>query len=269
MSQTIIAPKRWNTKPPMGVQIQWGHPLANGLIACFLFNEGGGQPRNLRTKQALTLNGSPGPTYAVAPVYGMGFKTVSANSNAANLGSAMIGAGGNFSTVIFANLSSSLVPANNPGVITRNTSATPQIFITTPASLPVFRVNSQGTAGIGSSGTFSLATPIMGVFTWNNGTGDWQWFLNGLLSTNGNVATSMGAGSDYVIGADTPGGSGGFDGIFHEVLEYSRILTAAEVLQLYVDPYCFLQPQSPMQRYWLKGSASAARPHELTLVGVG
>ena len=34
--------KRWTVKPPIGAQINWGHPLANGLLSCFLFNEGGG-----------------------------------------------------------------------------------------------------------------------------------------------------------------------------------------------------------------------------------
>ena len=30
------------TKPPPGAQIDWGHPLARGLVGCWLFNEAGG-----------------------------------------------------------------------------------------------------------------------------------------------------------------------------------------------------------------------------------
>ena len=33
---------RWLQKPPLGVQINRAHPLARGLVGCWLFNEGGG-----------------------------------------------------------------------------------------------------------------------------------------------------------------------------------------------------------------------------------
>ena len=29
-------------KPPPGAQIDWGHPLARGLVGCWLFHEGAG-----------------------------------------------------------------------------------------------------------------------------------------------------------------------------------------------------------------------------------
>ena len=32
----------WLQKPPLGVQLKWGHPLTKGLVGCWLFNEGGG-----------------------------------------------------------------------------------------------------------------------------------------------------------------------------------------------------------------------------------
>jgi len=35
--------KRWASKPPVGSQIDWGHPLAKGLVGCWLFNEEGGK----------------------------------------------------------------------------------------------------------------------------------------------------------------------------------------------------------------------------------
>src|SRR4051812_47040710 len=37
-----IFPKRFTVKPPVGTQINWGHPLAKDLVGCWLFNEGGG-----------------------------------------------------------------------------------------------------------------------------------------------------------------------------------------------------------------------------------
>jgi hypothetical protein len=32
----------WLQKPPLGVQLNWAHPLSKGLVGCWLFNEGGG-----------------------------------------------------------------------------------------------------------------------------------------------------------------------------------------------------------------------------------
>lgn len=34
--------KQWYTKPYLGVPINWEHDLAQGLVGCWLFNEGGG-----------------------------------------------------------------------------------------------------------------------------------------------------------------------------------------------------------------------------------
>ena len=39
----LILPKRFGQdKPPVGAQIKWGHPLAQGLVGCWLFNEAAG-----------------------------------------------------------------------------------------------------------------------------------------------------------------------------------------------------------------------------------
>ena len=45
----LILPKRFGQdKPPVGSQIDWGHPLARGLVGCWLLNEGaGGRAHNL------------------------------------------------------------------------------------------------------------------------------------------------------------------------------------------------------------------------------
>lgn len=39
----IIIPSYWkDTKPPVGSQINWGHPLSQGLVGCWLMNESSG-----------------------------------------------------------------------------------------------------------------------------------------------------------------------------------------------------------------------------------
>lgn len=47
-------------KPPPGATIRWGHPLAFGLKALVVFNEGAGMPRDLVRGRLATPGGSPG-----------------------------------------------------------------------------------------------------------------------------------------------------------------------------------------------------------------
>src|SRR3990172_6713988 len=45
---SVIANTPWTSKPTLGSQINWGHPLAQGLVGCWLMNEGcGGKSYNL------------------------------------------------------------------------------------------------------------------------------------------------------------------------------------------------------------------------------
>lgn len=42
LATPVMATTPWTSKPPLGAQINWNHPLSRGLVACFLMNEGGG-----------------------------------------------------------------------------------------------------------------------------------------------------------------------------------------------------------------------------------
>ena len=54
----VFLRKLWRQKPPPGVQLDWGHPLAKGLFLCMPFNEGGGQTAwNLARAQGNVLSG--------------------------------------------------------------------------------------------------------------------------------------------------------------------------------------------------------------------
>src|SRR5712691_3903572 len=64
----LIQPQRWTMKPPIGAQINWGHPLTNGLVANWLMNEAGGE----RLNDSLFLNngilsGSTLPSWRTGP----------------------------------------------------------------------------------------------------------------------------------------------------------------------------------------------------------
>jgi hypothetical protein len=48
----------FSKKPSLAAAINWNHPLAQGLVACFVINEGGGPLRDLVTGQVVPLVGS-------------------------------------------------------------------------------------------------------------------------------------------------------------------------------------------------------------------
>ncbi len=55
----LIHKRRWTYKPPLGTQIDWSHPIAPGLVGCYLFNEGGGVISNLVNQSPATVSGTP------------------------------------------------------------------------------------------------------------------------------------------------------------------------------------------------------------------
>ena len=57
--------RRGPTKPPAGALLNWAHPLAQGLLRFWAFNEGGGLPRDLVQGRPLTFTGSP--VWAISP----------------------------------------------------------------------------------------------------------------------------------------------------------------------------------------------------------
>src|SRR3990167_7234439 len=57
----LIRPRSWGTtKPVVGAQIDWSHPLARGLAICVLLNEGGGGPLELVRGGRSGVNGGAG-----------------------------------------------------------------------------------------------------------------------------------------------------------------------------------------------------------------
>ena len=52
----------WPQKPPLGVPVNWGDPLAQGLVGCWLMNEGGGN-----TVYDLSGNGHAGTKNPTTP----------------------------------------------------------------------------------------------------------------------------------------------------------------------------------------------------------
>lgn len=255
----------WNPdpriKPRCGSHIRWDHPLAKGLVGCWLFNEGAGaSASNLVTSQgnatlvdtvAYCPNGirvtNPGsgsgytgvriPAYpkllnALTPAYSLvGRTTPVATTLNDGIFAGKAGVGtvddivlGVISTT--GNLFLQTLGATSPYIQTAWTRGSSQSFAATVDANNYGRLYVQGVFGAG--GALALLTPSATSFCIGNYSGDYSTVYNGDIEWFG---------------------------------VYSRALSANEVAQLYYEPYCMIEwPGASVWRYYSIPAAPAGNP---------
>jgi hypothetical protein len=251
----------WTQKPPLGTRINWGHPLARGLVGCWLLNEGvGWRVCDLINKNILSAT------------------TVSGNSwKLSNFGSGLSFTG-SYSGYCLPSIPSSLRisfpltfvfdftftaggDTNYPalaGVAWRGDSNT------SPYSCYGFGgdntvKNNFGWNNAGTSGSTALiTTPIgrnhqVGVAT----SGFQGHYINGVLVASGTAALttpSYHALSQLHIGGAT---SWAHQATItaHNMLIYNRALSYAEITYLYAFPYCMIE--RPAYPVWMATAVAA------------
>lgn len=248
----VVLPKRWSVKPPMGVQINWGHPLAQGLTGVFLFNEGGGREPHDLTNLNQTGGWAPinvGHDLVWVPGNtGIALQDPDsvANWRSNNFLSAIVS--DPISVVALAN--ASLADSNTRDVI----ECSGEIRLQVNASNTwAWSPNGNGTQ------LSDTSTPLtLGEWAHLVGTGGsscrTRLYKNGVLYED--LVSSAAPIGTVQLGIC--GSTQRFQGIVEYIYFYKRELQQSEVIQLYVDPYCFMQPQSPQRRYWFVPSVSPA-----------
>lgn len=249
--------KGWGyTKPPLGSQINWGHPLANGMLGCWLFNEGGGSKiLNIASPLyhgTLTTNGLTDTTWK-GGLYGL----VVSHSNAHTSNGVTIPA-----------LTST----------TTHTLAT-WVKLTSIASSYQNLLGNSGTSGYWTlSGKLNSYTGAADkLSTTAVSTGVWVFWICSVLAGNATFylngvadGTATGIPSYPFNGMLCDNGaSEQFTGsMSHQYLWVGRALTASDARTLYTDPFCMIQ--FPRRRN-ITGAAAAAATSSprLTLLGVG
>lgn len=74
----LVRSRGWGTvRPPAGAQIDWGHPLAQGIVACALTNEQGGLPVDIARPHAFSFTG--GPSWGLS-LRGVGWQNAAAGN---------------------------------------------------------------------------------------------------------------------------------------------------------------------------------------------
>lgn len=216
-------------KPPLGIQLNVGHPLARGLVGLWIMNEGGGS-------RVFDLSG---------------------NSNTGVITDAVwVGDG-----LDFAGGASTDVITLNKGVALHTTDVFSLVAIVTPSAIGTLLGILEGASGsvawvIDTDGRHMMAkdgvawiTPVGGsalqagetymlAATYDIGqTTEAFYYVNGALDSYSAVSADFSDSTSRI--GDYNGAN--FDGLISHIAMYDRVLSASEILQLYLKPYAMFK----------------------------
>jgi hypothetical protein len=233
--------RQWSIKPSCGTQLNRAHPLMRGLYYALPMNEGGGV--NVANLAAL---GKPATFPATHVSWGNGGITLDGTNNAwptipadaalstltatlhirlrANITGAQYLYGDNNAAGTALFYAMQLTAANKVSCNWNSSAAS-----TSTAAIPVGIITDITVVRSGSSGSWTLLCYINGI-------------LDSTFSISTNPATCVSAQGIGGPGAYT---GTGFttNGTIYQFEIWNRDLSASEVQQMYMNPYCLMQPQ--------------------------
>ena len=234
-------------KPMLGGQINYEHPLAKGLVGCWLMNEGGDIVNDLSNN----IKGTFG-TGTAAPTWGAGKHGNNLYFDGSNDyifcgdGADALKLGTSDFTIIFSIRQDALLD----GYILSTKNGAPRYSIKTLSDGDLLFYISDG---VNSRQDGTTWTPLADFKThqvaWrvdHSRTDGFQWFIDGILdNTRDGDPTNVGStdsGQKLAIG--TRGEDKGEYGKFFldYLYVYNRALSAQEVQQLYIDPFGMFRP---------------------------
>jgi hypothetical protein len=241
----ITRPKRWSSKPPVGTQINWGSPLSQGLFESFLLNENGGLvARSFDNFAAGFAGGGP---YWISTPAGIGVSSPG-TSNRISIPNRINYAAGDF-TARYISIQYGTIGGGFSDLLAKGTVAAGelQLFTSTSGDLSQIVVGAQDLSGV--TGAFTLNVPTDLVIT-RRGT-SLKVYVNGILKSTQTSTGTTGFAGTMSLGGNGFRGTGEPNQTILGWQFWQRELSAGEVSQLYVDPYCFLQPQTGNKRYYI------------------
>jgi hypothetical protein len=249
-------PKRWTNKPPVGTQINRGHPLTYGMVGCWLFNEEGGFVQNLVSGVLANVSNYASPNWVVNlpgivwnnPNAGALGNTYSQLMNPVLFPMTIVG------IILFSNLST-----QSGGMILSHSSTddatTGYRLDFTAAAIPIMRLHLNG---ISDNNFSNLTISVANTFYFSAVTVDKNaGTANGYLGFLGSPLTAQAISGFGSLAAgtitttfllDSPNGPPVAPGQCSEILFYNRVLTSGEINWLNADPYAFMMPMSPARR---------------------
>jgi hypothetical protein len=212
----------YSTKPPLGAQLNRSHPLAQGLVGCWLFNEGGGNR---------FFNSASGSATSLGAVQNwatpLGINSI---NSAISAGSLAIGA--NFTLVSFVRPTES---SNHCGIGLSSGSGLRWLAFESST----WRFLNRKTSGtnvydLTVSGSYTLGQPLTMIASHSEASG-------GFISINGRIVaanSSTGADAAATWAISLFGASGrNLRGDAISIYLFNRALSVAEVHAIYANPY--------------------------------
>lgn len=231
--------KRWIQKPPLGVQINWAHPISRGLVGCWLMNEGSGNKI-----YDLSNNNNNGTFYGntswIPGKYGSCLD-FDGSGDYVSLGSGVFQEVDNSPITVTAQIKAPVQSAVYGGILDHAQGSGPKGF--------GLALGNNGRLCFYNSGTQTWHTWLPTLDLDNQ-----QWhFVAATLDQSGNlIFYADGEKSSPIISSlfnvSTAGAyigakywysiDGYFLGRIDHVMLFNRALTIAEIRQLYQEPFC-------------------------------
>lgn len=228
-------------QPPLGTPINRSHPLAQGLVGCWLLNEGGG----LRARDSTRLNKVDGALTASTFVNSAQGSCVTFNGSGGYVSMNTAADYPNLNLpgalTIIANINTTAASSAHSIFSDCNSGATSFQYVFEAFRTPTKLSFGQGTAIVATSTGATLA-----VNTWyrvgvvrSGGTGAWtvKFYVNGRLDTTVSaIATNPGVQAGTAIGRLGAFNGQYWIGLINRVMVYNRALTDTEMMQDYINP---------------------------------
>jgi len=233
-------------KPPRGIRVNKTHPLAKGLIGCWLMNEGtGGKVYDL------SGNGNhgtlEGDTHWVPGRYGPCL-SFDGDRDGVDCGFVHDACVNNFTITLWEYPAIQDNDMSFAGTRTASNTGWSVQHSTWLGDKAGLQFTIQGVGGYQTSIPrfidFGVWSHIAYVY---NGTSI-SFFHNGLFKQTRDVGTMTPVG-DLLIGAQGPISVGPFNGLIDDVMLFNRVLTSAEIASLYADPFQMFRYDCPAEYF--------------------
>jgi hypothetical protein len=257
---------RYTSKPLLGARLDSTHPLAQGLVADWLFNENGGDAiYDLCGRIPATLDQSAsistlGGAHYVASTDGPAVLLTLSNSELIYVGRpSTLTITGNITVIVRFNLTS-FTTALSPTLLSLGYDGTSVGYSLGFNQFGIGPSNNTGDltfytfngAISGSYTTKDFSSGSLGVWWTVAGTWDgtlWNTYVNGVLDRNSQgtqTLAPMGSTAPIVIGAESQSAVVGrfLDGKISRAAIYNRALSNNEIFEHYNNPFAMIAPPS-------------------------
>lgn len=240
----VFAKTDWYQKPPLGSQINWSHPLSQGLVGCWLINEGGGK------KTIELVNGKLGSILdkcSWGTKKALGLKFDGTDSYVSTLwGSKIV-----TELTVFVYYNPTAYDANNNILFTDSSDAVNIHAAYTGAGVYFYvRSSAAGDGVLGGTLTLGQDHQVVGTYT-TNGQNNRKLYVDGKYIGQGqNYSGTVSLGTNAYFGCHKNGPTiHPFNGLIYMVAFWKRKLRLSEIQSLYVSPYQFIKMPSLYNLY--------------------